>query len=346
MPGRLCLQIFLTRFLAMSFVFGLPDRSLWTLPKGVTLPPNAPFQCEWLNSVFNASMRVSTPLTIAIVYFSLVHFINPIVLKRQLRQAQILEKEAEKLTPKEQKRLKPAPYLIAKNPVFKVFVLLHNVFLCVYSVWTFFGMLSSFGATILRMQLKTQSESTLLNFIYAVCDMEEGVFQQNNKDHNLTILGWWFYMSKFYEVVDTIIILLKGRPLSLLQSYHHAGAMMCMWSGIRYQSPPIWIFVVFNSFIHSLMYFYFSLCCLKIRVPVIVKRVLTSMQISQFVIGGSLAIFHAFVSYIDLTSNEPTGCIATSDQALPLIINVAYLAPLTMLFAAFYIESYIKRKTT
>lgn len=318
--------------------------SLWGLPKGDTPAPPSPFEWSWLTAVFDASMKVSTPLTIAIVYFSLVHFINPIVLRRQIRQAKILEKDADKMTEKELKRLKPAPYKIAKYPLFKLFVLLHNVFLCAYSMWTFFGMLSSFGRYILKMKLKTQSDAFLLNFIYAVCDIEEGVFQQNTRDHNLTIFGWWFYILKFYEVLDTVIILLKGRPLSLLQSYHHAGAMMCMWSGIRYQSPPIWIFVVFNSFIHSLMYFYFSLACLKIRVPVIVKRVLTSMQISQFVIGGSLAVFHAFVMYEDFTDNTHTSCIATPDQLLPLVINVAYLTPLTMLFAAFYIESYIKRK--
>lgn len=288
-------------------------------------------------------MDVSTPLTIAIVYFSLVHFVNPMVLRRQIKQSQLLEKAAADLTPKEQKKLRPAPYRISKYPWFKLFVLIHNIFLCVYSVWTFFSMLSTFGRIILKMQLKTQSQSTLLNFVYAVCDLEEGIFQQNSANHNLTTLGWWFYMLKFYEVIDTVIILLKGRPLSLLQSYHHAGAMMCMWSGIRFQSPPIWIFVVFNSFIHSLMYFYFTLCCVKIRVPVVVKRVLTSLQITQFVLGGSLAVFHAFVWYVDV-DNSSRSCIATADQALPLIINVAYLTPLTMLFAAFYIESYIKRR--
>lgn len=328
----------------MSFAFGFPDTSKWGLPKGDTPLPPSPFLSSVMTAVFDASMKVSTPLTIAFVYFSLVHFINAIVLKRQIKQAQIPEKTIEKLTPKEQKRLKPAPYAIAKSPLFKLFVLLHNLFLCLYSVWTFFGMLSSFGRYILKMQLRTQSDSTLMNFIYAVCDIEEGVFQQNTHDHNLTIFGWWFYILKFYEVVDTVIILLKGRPLSLLQSYHHAGAMMCMWSGIRFQSPPIWIFVVFNSLIHSLMYFYFTLACLKIRVPIFVKRVLTSMQISQFVIGGSLAVFHAFIMYEDFNNKTTTSCIASADQLLPLVINVAYLTPLTMLFAAFYIESYIKRK--
>ena len=328
----------------MSFSFGLPDSSLWSIPKFDTSVPPSPFQNEKLVKIFVASMKVSTPLTVAILYFTSVHFINPIVVRRQLRKSNLSDKEGEKLSDKEMKRLKPAPYKIATFGLFKLFVLLHNIFLCIYSVWTFIGMLNSFSRTISQIQLKTNSDSMLVNFVHAVCDLESGVFQQSSGNKNLALFGWWFYISKFYEVVDTIIILLKGRPSSLLQSYHHAGAMMCMWSGIRYQSPPIWIFVVFNSFIHSLMYFYFTLACLKIRVPTFIKRALTSMQISQFVLGGSLAIFHAFVWYSDVTGQKFSGCINTSDQALPLLINVAYLTPLTMLFAAFYIESYIKRK--
>lgn len=72
-------------------------------------------------------------------------------------------------------------------------------------------------------------------------------------NEGLAFWGWFFYLSKFYEVVDTAIILLKGKKSSTLQMYHHAGAMLCMWAGIRYMSPPIWMFVWMNALIHALM---------------------------------------------------------------------------------------------
>lgn len=72
-------------------------------------------------------------------------------------------------------------------------------------------------------------------------------------NEGLAFYGWLFYLSKFYEVVDTFIILAKGRKSSLLQTYHHAGAMLSMWAGIRYMSPPIWMFVLVNSGIHAIM---------------------------------------------------------------------------------------------
>lgn len=72
-------------------------------------------------------------------------------------------------------------------------------------------------------------------------------------NEGLAFWGWFFYLSKFYEVVDTAIIILKGKRSSTLQTYHHAGAMLCMWAGMRYMSPPIWMFALVNSGIHTIM---------------------------------------------------------------------------------------------
>lgn len=323
--------------------FAIPDWNLWNFAQLEVPVPPSPFKCEWLSNVFFKSMEVQTPLTIATVYFLAVHIVNPMILKRQINQATIKEKDAQSMGAKDLKRLKPAPFAMAKLPVFKWAVLLHNMVLCVYSAWTFVGILGVFSRSMTRIQSKTETDGAMVNFVHAVCDVKNGIFKQDAKGESLMTFGWWFYMSKFYEVLDTVIILLRGRPSSLLQSYHHAGAMMCMWGGIRYQSPPIWIFVVFNSFIHTLMYFYFTLSCLKIKVPTILKRSLTFMQICQFIVGGSVAIMHAFITYQN-SHGKYIRCIESSAKAFPLIINVAYLAPLTALFAAFYAENYLKRK--
>ena len=72
-------------------------------------------------------------------------------------------------------------------------------------------------------------------------------------NEGLAFYGWLFYISKFYEVLDTFIPLARGRKSSFLQMYHHVGAMMCMWAGVRYMAPPIWMFVLVNSAIQALM---------------------------------------------------------------------------------------------
>ena len=75
-------------------------------------------------------------------------------------------------------------------------------------------------------------------------------------NEGLAFYGWLFYISKFYEVVDTFIVLAKGKQTSFLQTFHHAGAMMGTWAGIRYMSPPIWMFVFVNSGVHTVMVYH------------------------------------------------------------------------------------------
>jgi hypothetical protein len=47
--------------------------------------------------------------------------------------------------------------------------------------------------------------------------------------------------------------------------------------------------VVFNSFIHALMYSFYCCATLRVPVPKILKKSLTTLQILQFIVGGSLA---------------------------------------------------------
>ncbi|KAL5113709.1 hypothetical protein ACEQ8H_008414 [Pleosporales sp. CAS-2024a] len=116
-------------------------------------------------------------------------------------------------------------------------------------------------------------------------------------NEGLAFWGWWFYLSKFYEVLDTAIILAKGKRSTFLQKYHHAGAMLSMWAGMRFMSPPIWMFVLVNSGIHAMMYTYYTVSALGYRVPNLVKRTLTTLQITQFLVGSAYAAIHLFVSY-------------------------------------------------
>ena len=135
-------------------------------------------------------------------------------------------------------------------------------------------------------------------------------------NEGLAFYGWLFYISKFYEIVDTMIVLAKGKKSSILQTYHHAGAMMAMWAGIRYMSPPIWMFVIVNSAIHTLVvrlpslpssksrntndheqYTYYTFSAFQVRIPGILKRTLTILQIAQIIFGATYAFLHLFIAY-------------------------------------------------
>ncbi|KAF7723873.1 hypothetical protein EC973_001545 [Apophysomyces ossiformis] len=248
-------------------------------------------------------MDWKTPVTIAASYAVVIHLLNRLQAPSNLSRVEAKNRGV-------QSTVKPSKFMTT-------FVFLHNLALAVYSMVTFYHMARGMHRSYNRGQSVHD----------AYCDTDKFLWNDS-----LGYWGYWFYLSKFYEVVDTAIILLKGRRSSLLQTYHHAGAMITMWAGIRYQTQPIWIFVLFNSFVHSVMYLYYAMTCVGIHPPG--KRYITSMQITQFLVGMSLAISYLFIP----------SCLVTPGQKFAVGINVGYLLPLTYLFVDFARKTYGKRK--
>ncbi|KAF4505331.1 hypothetical protein G6O67_007289 [Ophiocordyceps sinensis] len=290
---------------AALFTFPPPSHPLPLAPAPAPVSIMRPFNMP--DDVFAAALDPKVPLTIAVVYAVTVKALN---MYNRSRGKQ--------------------PWAVSKTRPFFAFVVLHNLFLALYSAWTFWGMLGGMRRSIVHPTAAGGLAATVDSFcrlhgpagLGASLYFNETSGQWNSADpaaaaasamhagspsstqagriwnEGLGYYGWIFYLSKFYEVLDTFIILAKGKYSSTLQTYHHAGAMMCMWAGMRYMSAPIWMFVLVNSFIHSLMYTYYTLTAFSIKVPMAVKRTLTTMQITQFLVGASYAIAHSFVTYV------------------------------------------------
>lgn len=272
--------------------------------------------------MYNRALDFKIPATFAICYIVTVTALNAINTKRGSK-----------------------PYGFSKSRPFKLFVLGHNAVLALYSLVTCVAMVRAVSASWPGMF----GEHGLPGAVDALCKINgprglgdavtynsstsawasknvkillgEDLSTPDSTDvgriwnEGLSFWGWLFYMSKFYEVVDNLIILAKGKRASTLQVYHHAGALICMWAGIRYMSPPIWMFVLVNSGIHTLMvgytqilnlfsheantvqYTYYTFCTVGVRAPKIIKQTITSLQITQFVVGLSFAAAHLFISY-------------------------------------------------
>ncbi|KIW81484.1 hypothetical protein Z517_04509 [Fonsecaea pedrosoi CBS 271.37] len=278
-------------------------------PEPTTVPPPAndpilahPFTIP--TDLYNVLLSPHVPITVALVYMSLVSFLNSVNANRKYK-----------------------PWAFSRTYIFKFLVIVHNIFLAVYSAWTCVGMVNA-----LRLSLPEWNEEwKVAGTVDALCKMHgprgvgsaatynattsawhltnralhlaaDGLGPETTDvgriwNEGLAFYGWLFYLSKFYEVVDTLIILAKGKRSSLLQTYHHAGAMLCMWAGIRYMSPPIWMFVLVNSGIHSVMYTFYLCSVVGIKVPKWFKQTLTTLQITQFVVGATYAFLHLFVAY-------------------------------------------------
>ena len=100
--------------------------------------------------------------------------------------------------------------------------------------------------------------------------------------------AFWAYMfviSKAYELGDTVFIVLRKQPLIFLHWYHHVSVMIYVWySYTDHTSPGRW-FMVMNYSVHSFMYTYYAARAMRFHVARWVNIFITSIQISQMVMG-------------------------------------------------------------
>lgn len=77
-------------------------------------------------------------------------------------------------------------------------------------------------------------------------------------------------------------------------------------------------------------YTYYTLTAFSVRVPVVVKRTLTSLQITQLLVGASYAMAHSFVSYtvpvVNLSESSPAAAhsstAATAEATAAFMDNI------------------------
>ncbi|KAH9810555.1 GNS1/SUR4 family-domain-containing protein [Melampsora americana] len=239
-----------------------------------------------------------------------------------------------------------------KGDWWKATVVLHNVLLAAYSLWTFKGTATG----TFQYFFRGYRSAGLNGILHTFCDTSMHLW-----DNTLSTYSYWFYLSKYWEIIDSLILIGKGRKASLLQEYHHAGAIMTVWSGSRYESPASWLFVVFNSLVHTIMYSYYAISALHLPFPAVLKRSLTKIQITQFIVGGSLGALTILISppalgeiskfeWTPLSGSkgferlgnafDEKACLHTPGQKLTVLGGVGYLIPLTGLFVSFYVRSY------
>ena len=107
-----------------------------------------------------------------------------------------------------------------------------------------------------------------------------------------TVVAHWFLffaISKIVELGDTVFLVLKKKPLSFLHCWHHFSVLIYTFhSGAEYLAAGRW-FMWMNFIAHSLMYTYFAIMAMGIRVPRSFARIVTIVQILQMIIGVSVS---------------------------------------------------------
>lgn len=163
-------------------------------------------------------------------------------------------------------------------------VVLHNAFLCFISFAMLVGVLYE-----LAKKAATIPNDELVETFF--CDGKKRLVSGGQ-------VFWFylFYLSKFYEFLDTVIICLKKRPLIFLHVYHHFITAILMYVMLDNAVAVQWIAVVANVSVHIPMYYYYAVSSLGINVWW--KKYITRFQIIQFVTDISANTIGFYFHYV------------------------------------------------
>jgi len=95
-----------------------------------------------------------------------------------------------------------------------------------------------------------------------------------------------FYVSKYYELLDSVFLALRKKPLTFLHVYHHFIVIPLFWAYNSTYTFGHWMLIVPNTAVHVFMYYYYTIATYGYKVWW--KKYLTIAQISQFLVDLSV----------------------------------------------------------
>lgn len=140
--------------------------------------------------------------------------------------------------------------------------------------------------------------------------------------------------------MDTVFVVLRGQKLILLHWYHHASVLIFTWYCYADEASTGRWYSNMNYSVHAIMYTYYALRALGVRIPRQLAMSITISQIAQMIMG-TFVTFYAFYA----KSIKGRSCdISMSTLYFGVAIYISYF----VLFAQFFIATYMKapsRKT-
>lgn len=151
------------------------------------------------------------------------------------------------------------------------------------------------------------------------------------------VYGFWvvaFIISKFFELGDTFFIVLRKQKLIFLHWYHHVTVIFCVFFTVTRELSTLRWYVTQNYAIHSIMYTYYALRAVGVKIPKAISISITSLQIMQMFV----ALFITSYALFEKISNRPC-FVDNANIALGLVCYGSY----AVLFGNFFIQTYFRK---
>uniref|UniRef100_A0A8R1E084 Elongation of very long chain fatty acids protein n=1 Tax=Caenorhabditis japonica TaxID=281687 RepID=A0A8R1E084_CAEJA len=151
---------------------------------------------------------------------------------------------------------------------------------------------------------------------------------------NAEYLMFLTVVSKAFELIDTIFLVLRKRPLIFLHWYHHVATFLFFAFTYPTLSSQVRVGAIVNLFVHAFMYTYYFLRAMEIRLSTRIAMTVTSLQLTQFV----CFIYGCSLMYYALATDTYTCDTPLYVLHATFILSISYFA----LFINFFYKSYIQ----
>ncbi|KAL5243380.1 hypothetical protein ACI65C_010790 [Semiaphis heraclei] len=141
--------------------------------------------------------------------------------------------------------------------------------------------------------------------------------------------SWYFFISKVIDLLDTIFFVLRKKQsqVTFLHVYHHSNMVITCWAYLRFiKGEQSTLPGGINSFIHTIMYFYYFLAALGPQMQPYLwwKRYLTRMQILPLSLskGNDLTLISGFsVFFFNFTASVCSPTMMSNRQLTPVTVG-------------------------